>query len=153
MTLQDALNRGYNLLGVGIVGLAGFAFLPEVFLENDIPDKIDDALLFLVGLYAMGWYVRGTNRFARSVQPVVFIVLALLCKILAAIIEFDDPEAVGDDMGGLILFVLATAFIIYQFRKTGQLLAERKPEEKKPQQQKLLPEKKSIQKLLADVKK
>lgn len=120
-SVQEALNRGFNLLAATIVALSGFAFLPEAFLEDDIADKVDDTLLFLLGLYAIAWYVRGRNRFVRSIQPVVFVVLALAIKMMGIAIEFADPESVGDDFGGLILFVLAVAVVIYQYKKTARL--------------------------------
>ena len=123
MTIQEAINRAFNLVTVSIVGLAGFAFLPEVFLENDFSDKIDDSLLFILSLVAIGWYLKGRNRFSQSVAPVVFMVLALLIKIMGAVIEFADPESLGDDMGGLILFVLATGLVLYQYRATKRLIA------------------------------
>ena len=121
MTARDALNRGFNLLGVAIVSLAGFAFLPEVFLENDIPDKIDDGALFLLGLLGIVWYLRGTHRFSRSIMPVVLVGAALLVKIGALFIEFDDAASVGDDFGALILFVLSFFFVLYQYGKTKNL--------------------------------
>ncbi len=122
MTTQESVNRGFNLLATSIVGLTGFAFLPEVFVEKDMPDKIDDALLFILGIAAMFWYSRSNNRIARSVIPVVFVVLALVVKIGGLMIELDDPEAFGDDIGGLILLVLSVILIVYQYVKVPKLL-------------------------------
>ena len=122
MTIQESINRGFNLLAVSIVGLSGFAFLPEAFLENDIPDKIDDITLFVLGLVSIWWYNRSTNRYLRSALPVVLVVLALITKIGALIVEFDDPASAGDDFGALILFVLATALVLYQYIQTKKLL-------------------------------
>ena len=122
MTLKDSINRTTNLLGVSVVALAGFAFLPEVIFEDDHPDKLDDGLLFLIGLIAMGWYLKGKNKFKRSVMPIVFMVLALLSKIMAVLIEHDDKEAVGDDFGALVLFTLATFLICFVYIKSKKLL-------------------------------
>lgn len=123
MTLTEFVNRSVNLLGVSIVGLSGFAFLPEVLFENDLPDKVDDALLFLIGLAGMWWYRRARNRFARSAAPVVLVALALLTKIGAIAVEFDDAASVGDDFGALILFVLALALVWWQYKKAPALAA------------------------------
>ena len=123
MTITESINRGVNLLGVGIVGLAGFAFIPEVFFENDWPDKVDDGLLLVIGILGMWWYKKASNRFARSIAPVVLVALALITKIGAIIIEFDDAESVGDDFGALILFVAALGFVWYQYAR-APLMAE-----------------------------
>jgi hypothetical protein len=123
MTIQQSLNRGFNLLATSITGLAGFAFAPEMFVEKDMPDKIDDALLFLLGLVAIIWYRRSENRYTRSALPVAFVVIGLAIKLTGLFIELDDAEAFGDDIGGLILFVLSAGLIIQQFRRTGELLA------------------------------
>ena len=122
MKIQDSINRGFNLLAVSIVSLASFSFLPEVFLEKDVPDKIDDMVFFLVGLVAMAWYARSTNKFTRSFIPVVLVIIGLAVKIMGVAIEFGDPEALGEDLGGVLLFVLTTAFIIYQYYRTQKLL-------------------------------
>jgi len=52
----------------------------------------------------------------------VLVVLALITKIGALIVEFDDPASAGDDFGALILFVLATALVLYQYIQTKKLL-------------------------------
>src|ERR1700690_2024891 len=116
MNIQQYINRGFNLLAVSIVGLSGFAFLPEVFLENDIPDKVDDIVLFILGIVGMVWYRK--NKYARSFVPVLLVILALLTKIGALIVEFDDAASVGDDFGALILFVLALGLVWYQYNRT-----------------------------------
>ena len=122
MNLSQSINRGFNLLAVSIVGLAGVAFVPEAFLENDFPDKLDDMALFLLGGFAAYWYSRSENKYLRSVLPVVFVALALVIKAIGIFIEFDDKESVGDDFGGLILFISAAVLVLYQYRKTGRLL-------------------------------
>ncbi|MBU6320926.1 MAG: hypothetical protein KGI78_02135 [Patescibacteria group bacterium] len=121
MTLSESVHCGVNLLGVAIVGLSGFAFLPEVFFENDVPDKIDDGVLFLLSLAGIWWYRRGRNRFARSIAPVALVALALATKIGALLVEFDDPSSAGDDFGALILFVLALGLVWRQYRQAPRL--------------------------------
>ncbi len=122
-TISDALNRGFNLLATSIVAVAGFAFAPEMFIENEMADKADDALLFALALVAMGWYAWSGKRTQRSIAPVVIMVIALVVKIIGLIIELDDPDAMGDDAGGVILFLLATGLVIYQYIKTPKLAA------------------------------
>jgi hypothetical protein len=46
-------------------------------------------------------------------MPIFFVGVALL--IFAIIVEIADPEDVGDDFGGLVLFALATAFLIFEY--------------------------------------
>lgn len=122
MSIQESVNKGFNLLGTSLVGLAGIAFVPEAFLENDIPDKVDDTLLFVLGMLAVWWYNHGTNRYMRSILPVAFVVLALIIKTGGIIVEFGDAEAVGDDFGGLILFIGAICLVVYQYYKTATVL-------------------------------
>ncbi len=110
------------MLAVSIMGLSGFAFAPEIFLENDWMDKLDDISIFVLAVVAIIWYLSGNNKFMRSKMPVILVGLALLAKIGALIIEFKDKDAVGDDFGALILFVLATSLVIFQFLKTKKML-------------------------------
>jgi len=124
MNISDILNRGFNLLATSITALAGFAFAPEIFVETDWPDKIDDILLFILGLVALWWYKTGTRSTSRSVVPAVLVILALIVKFGGLLIELGDPDAMGDDLGGLILFILAAGLVTYQYRKTKRLLAE-----------------------------
>jgi hypothetical protein len=124
MNITQSINRTFNLLATSVVALAGFAFTAEVFLETEWADRADDIGLLLLGIFGISWYLKGENRLSRSIAPVIFIVIALALKIAALMIEFDDKDAVGDDFGGLTLFVLGTLFIIYQYWKTKKLLAE-----------------------------
>src|SRR5512146_1497239 len=121
MNLQESVNRSVNLLSVVIVGLAGFAFLPEIFLENEMPDKVDDIALLVIGLFGIWWYRKARNRFMRSALPVVLVVLALATKVGAVLVEFGDKESVGDDFGALILFTLAVGLVVYLYRTATRL--------------------------------
>ena len=111
-------HRGNNLVATAIVALSGFAFFPEFFLEDEWQYKIDEGLLFLLGLGAIGSYFKGKNRFKRSIAPIIFVVIALIIKIVAIVIEHKDKEDVGDDVGALVLFVCATIFVIWLYIKS-----------------------------------
>ena len=119
MDISQSVNRTVNLIGATVAGLAGFAFAPEMIIEPEFIDKVDDFLLLLVGVAAIAWYLRNANRYARSIMPIVFVGMALVLKVFAVIVEFADPEDVGDDFGGLILFVLGVAFVIYLYRRAA----------------------------------
>ena len=120
MNISQSVNRTVNLLGAAIAGLAGFAFAPEAIIEPDTIDKVDDTLILLIGIGAIVWYLRNGNRYLRSMVPIVLVGAALLLKVFAIIVEIADPEDVGDDFGGLILFVLSTALLIYLYVSTGK---------------------------------
>lgn len=117
--LQSQLvNRGNNLASVAIAALSGIAFLPETFIESEGPYKLDDALLFILGIIAVVWYKRAENRFKRSLVPTIILSLALLTKIMAIAIEHTDKNDVGDDFGALILFISATIFSLWLYNKS-----------------------------------
>jgi hypothetical protein len=74
MTIDEAFQRGNNLLATAIVALSGFAFLPEFFLEDEWFHKLDEGLLFLLGIAGIVWYLTGRNRVTRSIVPVALVV-------------------------------------------------------------------------------
>lgn len=122
MTVQEAINRGNNLLATSIAALAGFAFTPEAFIEDHPLYKVDDALLFWIGIGAIVWYWVGKNRYTRSIAPVLFVLGGLLVKIIGLMIEFKDKDDAGDDFGGLLLFVLASILVVWIFITSKKLL-------------------------------
>ena len=73
MTVQEAWNRGNNIVATAVVALAGFAFAPEMFVEDEELHRLDEGLLFFLGLVAIGWYLKGKHKFMRSVVPVAFV--------------------------------------------------------------------------------
>lgn len=121
MNIKEAINRGFNLLSISIASLAGLAFMPEIFLEKDRIDKLDDALLLIIAIFGMWWYNKSNNKYVRSALPMVLVLIGLGVKLGGLLIELDDPEAFGDDIGGLILFVLAAVLVVKQYKTTGKL--------------------------------
>jgi len=117
-TKQQLINRGNNLVSTVIIVLSGLAFLPETFIEVEKVYKVDDGLLFILGGIALWWYRRANNRFSRSIVPTIIIMLALATKIMAIIIEHKDSADVGDDFGALILFLSATVFSIWLYKRS-----------------------------------
>lgn len=122
MTVTEAWNRGNNLLATGILGLSAFAFLPELFIEDEWQHKIDEGLLFWLGVAAITWYLKGENRFMRSVVPVIMVWVAFAIKIVAVVIEHADKEDVGDDFGAFVLFLLGGILVTWLFIKSKKLL-------------------------------
>ena len=121
LSVAEEINRGNNLLAVAIVGLSGFAFSPEIFVEDKWLDKSDDFILLAVGIVAIVWYRMGRNRFSRSIVPVLLVSASLLAKIAGLVLEFSDVEDRGDDIGALILFVLATALVSWEYVKSSEI--------------------------------
>ena len=78
MMLQNAINRGYNLLACTTLALAGLAFGTVVFEESDLADKVDDFGFLLIGAVAVLWYLAGHNRLKRSLVPIVLSGVAVV---------------------------------------------------------------------------
>ena len=115
MTVDEAIQRGNNLVATAIVALSGFGILPEFFLEDKAVYKLDEFLLFLLGIAGLAWYLLGRNKVTRSLVPVLLVVAAMVVKIVGVIIEFNDKEDATDDYGALILFALASILVAWLY--------------------------------------
>lgn len=122
MTIQEAWNRGNNLVATAVAALAGIAFLPEAFVENEFHFKLDDIELFFVGIVAFLWYVKGKNKYKYSIYPMIFVTISFLVKLGGFFMEMKDKEDVGDDIGGVILFTLATIFVWYVYKMAPKII-------------------------------
>jgi uncharacterized membrane protein YGL010W len=122
MTLQNAVNRGYNLLACTTLALAGLAFGTVVFEEADLLDKVDDIGFLAIGAVAVIWYLFGHNRFKRSVVPIVLAGIAIIVQIVGLVLEKDDPASFGDNIGGIWLFVPLFVVLVVQFYINRRLL-------------------------------
>ena len=122
MTLQNAINRGYNLLACTALALAGLAFGTVVFEESDLLDKVDDIGFLVIGAVAVIWYLLGRNRFKRSVVPIVLSGTAIIVQIVGLVLEKDDPASFGDNIGGMWLFVPLFVVLVAQFYVNRRLL-------------------------------
>ncbi len=125
ITARDALNRSYNLLGVGIVAISGLAFASDLPAEIDqFPHIIDEILLLVLAVVAVAWYLLGLNKYSRTVIPIVFAASALVIKIVGIILEIHDAADVGDEFGAVVLFVATIALLIWQYVATQRLAAQ-----------------------------
>lgn len=116
MATKESVNPQKTNFFVGaFLSLLGFSLAPEILLENDLPDKIDDALFFIIGLFAIFWYKKNSSKL--SFVPVVLIFLGFFTKLFAIYIEYKDKEAVGDDIGIFIGLALALVLVHIQYRK------------------------------------
>jgi uncharacterized membrane protein YGL010W len=115
MTLQNAINRGYNLLACTALALAGLAFGTVVFEEADLLDKVDDIGFLVIGALAVIWYLVGRNRFKRSVVPIILSGITIIVQIVGLVLEKDNPASFGDNIGGMWLFVPLFFVLAVQF--------------------------------------
>lgn len=61
LTVRDAIHRGYDLLGVGIVAVSGISFFSDLPAEIDqIPHMVDEGVLALLAIVAFVWYLSGS---------------------------------------------------------------------------------------------
>ena len=127
MTVDQALNRGYNLMLTAFVLLTGLAFASGGLRENDVTDKLDHLGLLALGIILLVWYLMRENRLQRSLVPVVVVVLALFVQIFGLLNEFNDKEAVGNDFGGMFIYVPLVLFTFYQYLRRPRVEATRPP--------------------------
>jgi hypothetical protein len=103
-----------NYFVTSFVSILGFTLIYEVFAEDDREDKLDDALMVVLGVAAIWWYRKAGYKGESVVPAIIISGLAVLTKIMAVAIEHADKEAVGDDIGILISLVLAFGFVVWQ---------------------------------------
>jgi hypothetical protein len=79
------------------------------------------------GIVLLVWYLIGENRFQRSLVPVVVILLAVPLQIWGLISEINDKEAVGNDIGGMFIYIPLALFTLYQYLRPPRIAPSRPP--------------------------
>ena len=116
MTVRDALNRGYNLVGTAIIAMSGLAFFPEFFTEDELTHRLDEGVLFLLAISSIVWYLIGKNKFSRTIVPILFTTAALVMKLITFfLLEKGDAADLGDEFSAIILFVITLALLLWQY--------------------------------------
>ena len=123
LSVSDAVNRGFNLLVTVILGLTGLTFGSEIIAEADPIDKVDNTLLAIIAVVAVVWYLMGKHWVQRSLVPVGLVLGALLVQIMGVAIEIGDPQALGDDIPGMILFTSLVIVVGMLWSVNGRLIA------------------------------
>ncbi len=104
----------------GFLAVLGFGLVPEIFRESEWIDRADDIVLLILAIAASSWYLYGTNRTRRSIVPFGLLIIALITKFVALVIEFTDPDAVGNEFGVIPVLILIVALSGYLlFSKKG----------------------------------
>ena len=128
LSLSDAINRGYNMLIVTVLGLTALAFGTDIIPEA--MDKLvyitDDVLIAIIGVAAVAWYFVGRNCYARTSVPILLVSLALLAQVAGFVIEIGDIGDLGDDIAGLVLFVALLVISVVLYSVNGRLLERAK---------------------------
>ncbi len=124
ITVLEAINRGNNLLAVALMSITSATLIERLIGEDDMIDKIDEAIIILLGVTALIWYLSQNNRFKRSFVPLGILIGAALVQIGGLVAEIGDPAAAGDDYGLVIFFVLAVILNSVIYYRTRQLAAQ-----------------------------
>ncbi|MHB8572943.1 MAG: hypothetical protein ACYDAY_08310 [Candidatus Dormibacteria bacterium] len=108
---RDLLNRGTNLLPIGMIAIIAGSALPELPQEAGLRGAIDEIGIALIGLVGIIWFMK--SRFQRSLVPILLVAGTLAFKIFALIIE--DADDKGDDVGiaSALILLLITSVVIY----------------------------------------
>jgi len=118
--------NGKKILYIGgrvlFPALALTTSLIEVFRETELPDKADDFVFLGLALCAFLWAIFAKSKTPKYF-PVVFLLLALITKIIALFVEGDDAKAVDPDY--LVLIFMALGVMInagaqFFLRRKGQ---------------------------------
>jgi len=117
VTLQESINRGFNVMVTAVLLFGGVAFGAVAFspVENDWGDRLDDIGLPVIGITCLIWLLIGRHRFERSIIPLILAGVALGVQSLAIPLEHDDAAAFGDNLGGLIMLAPFFLFALVQY--------------------------------------
>ena len=84
---------------------------------------MDNSIIVIVAIIAVAWYLIGNHRFERSVVPIVLAGAALAGQLVGIAIEAGDSTAIGDDIGGMLLFLPLLILLIVVNSTDRELLA------------------------------
>ncbi len=126
ITTREAINKGYNMLVIGLQSFVGIGLVGEFFNEVEWRDKGDDIFIVLIAIVGAIWYFTGRNRYKSSWFPFILFLLTTVVKTSTLIFEFNDQVARGDELGlvlPLIVLTIISGISVYRNHRDNQLSA------------------------------
>ena len=113
-TTREALNRGVNFFGVAVLALLAASLVHGLQMSPTWRARIDDIGLAAVTLAVVAWYLRGRNRYRRSLVPLAGLLLGVAIKLTGIRLTYGSLVAAGADFG--VAFYLFLAALIYAWQ-------------------------------------
>jgi hypothetical protein len=114
ITAREAINRGLNFFGVAVLGLLAASLIHGVQAAPDWRARSDDLALAAITLIVVFWYLKGRNRYRRSLVPLAGLVLGVAVKMGGIWLTYGSWVLAGADFG--IAFYLLLAALIYAWQ-------------------------------------
>ncbi len=126
ITVREATNRGNNMLMVGYLAITASAIVERIIGEDDMVDRIDEAVIILLAIAGLVWYFSRRNRFQHSFAPLALFIAAFVVQAGGLMAEISDPAAAGDDFGLTIAFAvgLIVSIVIYARSRERAVMTE-----------------------------
>ena len=123
ITVREATNRGNNMLMIGLMAINAAAIIERLIGEDDLVDRIDEAVIILLAIAGLVWYFSRRNRYQHSFAPLALFIATFVVQVGGLMAEINDPAAAGDDYGLVIAYTvgLIVSIIIYA-RARGRTL-------------------------------
>ena len=115
ITVREATNRGNNMLMVGYLAITAAAIVERLIGEDDLVDRLDEAVIILLAIAGLVWYFSRRNRYQHSFAPLALFIASFVVQAAGLGLELSDPAAAGDDYGLVIAYLvgLIVSIVIY----------------------------------------
>ena len=114
LTVREALNRGLNFFGVAALGLLATSLIHGLQVARGWSARADDLALAAISIGVLLWYVRGRNRYSRSLVPLAGLLLGVVAKMAGIWLLYGSLVLAGADFG--VAFYLMIAALIYAWQ-------------------------------------
>jgi hypothetical protein len=127
ISVREATNRGNNMLMIGYLAITASAIIERLIGEDDMIDRIDEAVIILLAIAGLVWYFSRRNRYQHSFAPLALFIATFVVQAGGLMAEINDPAAAGDDYGLVIAYAVGLIVSIVVYARSREKAVLGKP--------------------------
>jgi hypothetical protein len=77
---------------VGLMSLTFLPLIPPALGEGNLVDRNDDALIILLAIAGIVWYLSRRNRYHHSFAPLALVIVSFIAQTGGMLLEIGDPS-------------------------------------------------------------
>jgi hypothetical protein len=120
ITVREATNRGNNMLMIGYMAITAGAIVERLIGEDDLVDRLDEAVIILLAIAGLVWYFSRRNRYQHSFAPLALFIATFVVQAVGLGAELSDPAAAGDDYGLVIAYLIGLILSIVVYARSRE---------------------------------